>query len=392
MSKRDHLDTDAIHAGELRPRVAGAVSLPVFQSSTFESVKGAGYHDLGYIRLNNTPNHDVLHAKVAALEGAEAGLVAASGMAVITTTLLSLLKAGDHLLAQNVLYGGTQDFLDEDLPELGIEVTYFDADQPELLPSLVRPNTRVIYAETISNPLLRIGDLEALALFARERGIVSMIDSTFASPFNCRPIDLGFDLVMHSATKYLNGHSDIVAGALAGSEALVSRVKKKLDHLGGCLDPHACFLLHRGLKTLPLRMRQHNANALTLAQALKEHPAVARVHYPGLPDHPDHKRAARLLAGFGGMVSFELHATGDAIDAALAELKVFAFAPSLGGVETLVSRPATTSHAGMPESERHARGIVDGLVRVSVGCELAEDLIADLLPLLDRFSAPRQAA
>ncbi|MFK7957863.1 MAG: PLP-dependent aspartate aminotransferase family protein [Lysobacterales bacterium] len=387
MKTPSKLDTAVIHGGEIRPRIAGAVSLPIFQSATFESTPGVGYHDLGYIRLNNTPNHDALHAKLAALEGGEAGLVAASGMAAITTSLLTVLKAGDHLLAQDCLYGGTQDFLSEDLPALGIEVTYFDGAKPESWEALVKPNTRLVYAEAITNPLVRVADLSSLATFARQHSLISMIDSTFASPVNLQPLALGFDLVLHSATKYLNGHSDIVAGAMAGSEALVERIKKKLNHLGGCLDPHGCFLLHRGIKTLTLRVQRQNANALDLAQRLTSHPAVNAVHYPGLSGHPDHQRASELLAGFGGMLSVEIGATGQAIDEHLRELKIMAFAPSLGGVETLITRPAQTSHAGMSESQRLQAGISDGLVRISVGCESVDDLWADLRPILDRLAS-----
>ncbi|MEM7708470.1 MAG: aminotransferase class I/II-fold pyridoxal phosphate-dependent enzyme [Pseudomonadota bacterium] len=386
MKKQRELPTAAIHAGEIRPRIAGAVSLPIFQSATFESTPGSGYHDLGYIRLNNTPNHDSLHAKIAALEGAEAGLVAASGMAAITTSLLTVLGAGDHLLAQDSLYGGTQDFLTEDLPQLGVEVTYIDAAKPETWADLVQPNTRVVYAEAITNPLVRIGDLHALASFARQHSLLSMIDSTFASPVNLLPLALGFDLVLHSATKYLNGHSDIVAGALAGNAPLVEKIQRKLNHLGGCLDPHACFLLHRGIKTLTLRVAQQNRSALALAERLEAHPAVSQVHYPGLPSHPDHGRAAELLEGFGGMMSMELRATGAAIDQQLRDLEVMAFAPSLGGVETLITRPAETSHAGMTQAQRLAAGISDSLVRISVGCEAVDDLWADLKPKIDALA------
>ncbi len=387
MKTPSKLETAVIHAGEIRPRIAGAVSLPIFQSATFESTPGVGYHDLGYIRLNNTPNHDALHEKLAALEGGQAGLVAASGMAAITTSLLTVLKAGDHLLAQDCLYGGTQDFLTEDLPALGIEVSYFDGESPASWESLVRPNTRVVYAEAITNPLVRVADLRALAAFARQHSLVSMVDSTFASPVNLQPLTLGFDLVLHSATKYLNGHSDIVAGAVVGSQSLVERIKKKLNHLGGCLDPHGCFLLHRGIKTLTLRVERQNANALDLAQRLANHPSVKAVHYPGLPAHPDHHRASELLSGFGGMLSVEIDASGPAIDERLSELKIMAFAPSLGGVETLITRPAQTSHAGMTQAQRLQAGIADGLVRISVGCEAVDDLWADLKPILDQLGS-----
>ena len=246
-SKSLRFETRLIHAGELRPRALGAVSTPIFQSSTFEYGGEGSYHDIRYLRLSNSPNHLVLHQRLAALEGAEAALVTASGMAAISTTLLSLLSTGDHLLVQDSLYGGTHDFIREDLPRLGISYTFIDADDPASWEAQVKPNTRAIYVETMTNPLLRMGDLEAVARFARERRLVSVIDNTFASPLLFRPPERGFDLSLHSCTKYLNGHTDLVAGAVIGRAALVEKVKHKLDHLGGSLDPHACFLLERGL-------------------------------------------------------------------------------------------------------------------------------------------------
>ncbi|MCC6556895.1 MAG: aminotransferase class I/II-fold pyridoxal phosphate-dependent enzyme [Polyangiaceae bacterium] len=376
---RARIETQLIHAGEPDPRVAGAVAMPVFQSSTFEhhAGDGGGYHAVRYIRLNNTPNHVALHAKLAAVEGGEAAIVAASGMAAISTALLSLLGAGDHLLVQQGVYGGTHDLVTKDLPRLGIEHTFIDAADPASWAAALRPSTRVIYVEAISNPLLRVGDLPAVAAFARAAGIVSMIDSTFASPVNLRPIDHGFDLVAHSCTKYLNGHSDLVAGAVIGSAPLVEAVKRKLDHLGGTLDPHACFLLHRGMKTLALRVRHQSQSALALARRLEQHPAVARVHYPMLESSPDHARARALLAGGGGVLSFELTGGVAAAERMIGRLRIPIQAPSLGGAETLITRPAITSHAGLDPEERRRMGIADGLVRVSVGIEAIEDLIED---------------
>jgi cystathionine beta-lyase/cystathionine gamma-synthase len=371
-------DTLLVHAGEPRPRIAGSIVMPVFQSSTFELDGDAAYHDIRYIRLNNTPNHDALHAKLAALEGSEAALVTGSGMAAISTSLLTVLKPGDHLLAQRCLYGGTNDLVTSDLRELGIEHTFVDADDPATWAAAIRPSTRAFYCEALTNPTLELGDLPGIARFARERGLVSLIDATFASPVNLRPIEHGFDLVLHSATKYLNGHSDIGAGAVAGSRALVDRVRHKLNHLGGMLDPHACFLLQRGLKTLGVRVRHQNASALVIARFLVEHPAVASVRYPGLPQHPAHARAKSLLDGFGGMLSFDLKGGITAAKWLFTRLELAADAPSLGGPETLVTRPAQTSHVGLPAEQRAALGISDGLVRMSVGLEAPEDLVADL--------------
>jgi len=371
------LETKLIHAGEPSPRFEGAVSMPIFQSATFAYRGETNYHALRYIRLNNTPNHIVLHHKLAAIENAEAALVAASGMAAISTTLLTLLRAGDHLLAQDCLYGGTYDLLTTELPRLGISIDFIDGADPQGWRRLMRPNTRAIYVETISNPLLQVADLREVVKFAREHGLVSIIDNTFASPVNFRPAESGFDLSLHSGTKYLNGHSDIVAGAVIGRADLIETINRGLGHLGGSLDPHACFLLHRGMKTLAVRMRHQNESALRLARFLEQHPGVAAVHYPGLERHPHHLRACELFDGFGGMLSFELKGGVEAADAFLGRITLAISAPSLGGVESLITRPATTSHAGMTREQRQAAGISDGLIRFSVGLEAAEDLIDD---------------
>lgn len=380
---KHRLDTRLVHAGELSPRVAGAVTMPIFQSSTFEYAGEESYHDVRYIRLNNTPNHQALAGKLAAIEGGEAALVAASGMAAISTSLFALLGAGDHLLVQRDLYGGTHDFVTRDLPRFGVEHTLVDGSDPRSWEAALRPNTRVLYVETIANPLVRVADLEAAVQFARAHGLVSMVDNTFASPVNFRPPERGFDLSLHSGTKYLNGHSDIVAGAVIGRADLVERIKHQLDHLGGSLDPHACFLLQRGMKTLALRVRHQNASALAIARWLETHPAVQRVHYPGLESHPHHARAAALLDGGGGMVAFELKGGVEAAKRLVERLTLPVHAPSLGGIETLITRPATTSHAGLSREEREAVGISDALLRLSVGIEATEDLILDFARSLE---------
>lgn len=377
------LETRIIHAGEPQPRILGAVVMPVFQSAMYEYAGETDYHDLKYIRLNNTPNHSVLHAKLASLENAEAALVTASGMAAISTTLLTFLSTGDHLLAQNCLYGGTHDFLTRDFPALGISHDFIDADAPESWEAKLRPQTRAIYVETLTNPLLELADLEAVAAFARERGLLSIIDNTFATPVNFRPIEHGFDLSIHSCTKYMNGHSDIVAGAIMGRRELVDRIKHKLDHLGGSLDPHAAYLLHRGVKTLWVRVRHQNESALAIAKFLASRPEVARVNYPGLPTHPRHERARRLFAGFGGMLSFELHGGADAARRFISATTLPIKAPSLGGVETLLTQPALTSHAGLSREDRGRLGITDGLVRMSVGLEATDDIVEDFTAALE---------
>lgn len=376
------IETQAIHAGEPEPRIQGAVSMPIFQSSTFEYDGAASYGDLRYIRLNNTPNHVAVQAKIAALEGAEAALVTASGMAAISTTLLTLLKPGDHLLAHPVLYGGTHSLVTGELRELGIEVDVFDASDPASFARDIHPRTRAVYVETITNPLVDVPDLPRVAAFAKERGLTSIIDNTFASPVNFRPIEHGFDVVIHSCTKYMNGHTDLVAGAVAGKRAMIEAITRRQNHLGGCLNPEACALLHRGMKTLALRVRAQNDNALALAFALEAHPAVARVHYPGLPSHPAHERARSLFRGAGGVLSFAPKGGVTAANAILAKLSIPIVAPSLGGVETLVSLPARTSHLGVPPEERRKLGIGDDLIRVSVGIEAAEDLVEDFMNAL----------
>jgi len=375
--KHDHLETKLIHAGEPQPRILGAVSIPVFQSATFEYKGEDSYHDIKYIRLNNTPNHTALADKLAALENAEDAIVTASGMAAISTAMLAVLRQGDHFLAQECLYGGTFDFVAKDLPELGISFDFIAGDDPDSWESKLKPNTKAIYVETMANPLLEVPELKAAADFAKSHDLVSLIDNTFASPINFRPAEWGYDLSMHSCTKYLNGHSDIVAGAVIGRADLIEKVTHKLNHLGGTLDPHTCFLLHRGVKTLALRMKQHNQSAVALAEFLEQHPMVNKVNYPGLPSHPAHARASKVLDGYSGMLSFEMTGGVEAAERFFARAELPVVAPSLGGIETLLTRPATTSHSGLSAEEREEMGISDGLVRVSVGIENTEDLIKD---------------
>lgn len=378
-TKEPHLDTRLVHEGEPRPRIEGAVVMPVFQSSTYEYGGQGRYDDVRYLRLNNSPNHEALHRKLAALEGAQAALVTASGMAAIATSLLALLRPGDHLLAQRTLYGGTHDLVTEVLARFGVEHTFIDAEDPSGWAHAVRPTTRAIYVEALTNPLLQVADLRAVARFGKERGLISLIDATFATPVLLRPATLGFDLVLHSATKYLNGHSDLVAGAIAGGAEHVETIRHTLNLLGGSLDPHACALLHRGLKTLGVRVRQQCATALAVARRLDEHPRVTRVFYPGLPSHPGHERARDLLdGGFSAMLSFELDGGVQSAERFMAALSLPVDAPSLGGPESLVTRPALTSHAGLDPEVRRGLGIGDGLVRMSVGLEDPRDLIDDL--------------
>ncbi len=382
-NKYEHVETKLIHAGEPLPRIQGAVTMPIFQSATFEYGGESSYHDIKYIRLNNTPNHSALNTKLAALENAESAMVTASGMSAITTALLTCLKQGDHFLAQECLYGGTFDFVAKDLPDLGITFDFIDGNDPDSWESKLKPTTKAIYVETIANPLLQVPELKAAPEFAKAHGLVSMIDNTFASPVNFRPAEWGYDLSFHSCTKFLNGHSDIVAGAAIGRADLIEEFTHKLNHLGGTLDPHACFLLHRGVKTLALRMRQHNDSALAIAKFLESHDGVSKVIYPGLESHPANQIAQEMLDGYGGMLSFEVKGGVEAAERFFSRVQLPVVAPSLGGIETLLTRPATTSHSGLSPDEREAMGITEGLIRVSTGIENTDDLIADFKQALD---------
>ena len=383
----ESMDTVAVHGGERRPGPEGSVVFPIYQGTVYVTEPGAGYHDLKYIRLNSTPSQQYLHGKLAALEGAEAAVATSSGMAAVTSILLSLMRAGDHLIASECLYGGTHDFLTGHAADLGWTCSFVDAGRPGTWEAARTGRTRVFLVETITNPLMRVGLLDRVAAFGRREGIVTVIDNTFASPVNFRPLQAGFDLVFHSATKYLGGHSDLVAGAVMGGAGLVERVRKTVNLFGGSLDPHAGFLLARGIKTLSLRVQAQNANALALARFLADHPAVAAVNYPGLASHPDHAHAAELLSGFGGMLSLRLHG-GEQAAQALVDAVTLAYpAVSLGGVETLVTRPAATSHAGMSPQDRDGLGSTADLIRVSSGIEGIQDLVADFAQALEKASA-----
>ncbi len=376
------LATRALHAGEPSPRVAGAVVPPLFLSSSYGRDGGA---DSGprYLRLHNTPTHRALAERIASLESAEDAVVTASGMAALTSTLLALLSSGDRVIAQRRLYGGSVELLTGLLPRLGIACDFVDGDDPASWTGRIRPETRVLLAETIGNPLLDVADLPALAQLARAHGLLSVVDNTFASPALARPVEWGIDLVFHSASKFLNGHTDLVAGAVAGRRDLVERVRSTMAILGGCLDAQGCYLLQRGLKTLVPRMRQQGESAAILAEDLDRHTAVARVLYPGSPSHATHARARRLLDGFGCVVTLDLAGGAEAARRLVERLEIAVEATSLGGVETLVARPAHSSHARLDAEVRRVAGIGDGLVRVSVGLEEVSDLLGDFRRALD---------
>ena len=376
------MDTRAVHAGADPDSPAGAIVTPIFQSSTFAYPSGA--RPLVYTRYGNNPTQEAVQRKVAALEGAEACLALASGMAAIATGVLSTCGAGDHIVAAPALYGGTHALLDRELPRLGIEVSYAESPDPDGWERATRPATKLWLWESISNPLLRVADGPALVARARERGLTTLVDATFASPIQQRPVTFGADLVMQSATKYLGGHSDLIAGTLSGSRERIDRATDTLRTLGGSIDPHVAFLLERGIKTLALRMARHASNGRAVAEFLAAHPRVERVHYPELPDHPDREIAARVLSGSGGVVTFVPRATQAEAEALVARFRWIHLAPSLGGVESLVSMPAQTSHRSMAPAERRALGIPDATIRLALGIEAPEDLIADLDRALSR--------
>lgn len=369
------ISTRAIHAGQPAPQVGAPVVTPIYPSTTFYS-DPSGQGEVLYTRYGNGPNHRVLEQRIAALEGAEDALVLASGMAAMAMALLSVLQAGDHVLATDAIYGGTRALLGDELSRLGIATTFVDLFSADWVHAL-RPNTRVVLGETPSNPLLRILDLRKIADVAHEHGAAVVVDATFGSPVHFRALEHGADLVMHSATKYLGGHSDVTAGVLAGSRARIAAARRRARVWGPVLDPHAAWLLERGIKTLSVRMERHNRNGMEVARWAEGRPEVARVFYPGLPSHPDHETARRVLDGFGGMVGIELAGGGPAADRFARALRLAKLAPSLGGVETLVSEPRFTSHAAMTPEQRAANGIRDGFLRVSLGIEDAADLIAD---------------
>ncbi|HKK72946.1 MAG TPA: PLP-dependent aspartate aminotransferase family protein [Candidatus Krumholzibacteria bacterium] len=380
-SRQPGPSTRLVHAGERATEYDGAVVLPVFRSAMYDESVSVD-DQVVYIRYHNTPNHRAVAAKLAALEGCEDAVVLGSGMAAISSAVLSVVRSGDHVLAQHTLYGGTHALFTQDLPALGVEVEFVESDDPRDWNALRRDTTRLAYVEAISNPLLHVTDLEGIAEWARGAGLVSMIDATMTTPIGLQPTRMGFDLVVHSATKFLNGHSDIVAGAVLGSRELCRGVLHKAQHLGGSLDPDACAQLMRGMKTLALRWERQCATALDLARWLHEHPRVERVLYPGLASHPSHRRAEQWLNGFGALFAFDV---GDAATARSLQdgLEYFTAAPSFGGVESLITRPAHTSHALLGTVARAERGIGDGLLRVAVGVEDVEDLRGDLQRALE---------
>jgi cystathionine beta-lyase/cystathionine gamma-synthase len=375
-------ETAAVHGGADLEKKNGPVGTPIYQTSTFEVTDNDQQQrvtttDRYYTRWGN-PTNTVAEQAVAAIEGVEAALTFASGMGAITTAILALLKAGDHIVAQRDIYGGVTKFFSEWLPRVGIETTFVDTNDYEQHARAIRANTRMLYLESPTNPSLRVVDLKKAAALARERGLISMIDSTFATPINQHPAEYGIDLVMHSGTKYLSGHADLTCGVVCGRQELMDRIWETRTTLGNCMDPHAAWMLIRGLKTLAVRVGRQNENALRVAEFLEQHGKVRRVHYPFLKSHPQYAIAREQMSGGGGVVTFEVEGTGEDARRVSEAMRLFTLATSLGSVESLVSIPVLTSHAMISAEQRREMGVNEQMVRLSVGIESGEDLIADL--------------
>ena len=376
-SHRHGRSTVAVHGRRVPLADWAPVITPVFQSTTFVNPVG-GDDEVLYTRYGNNPNQVDLGRKYSALEGAEDAVFVSSGMAATALAHLAILRPGDHLLSSKWIYGGTRRLFDEEFGRFGISVSYADPDQPRHWRKMLRKNTRALFLEAITNPLIRVLDLSVPSQVAREFGLALLVDGTFGSPVNFRPLEHGADVVITSATKYLNGHNDVIAGAVAGTSAVVEEVIRLMRLWGPSIDPHQAWLLNRGMKTLVVRMERHNANGMAVAKWAEGRKGITRVHYPGLPSHPDHEIAERTLDGYGGMVGLTLAGGTAGSERFLKRLKLVSHAPSLAGVESLISEPRLTSHRHLTPEERAALGFPDGFVRLSCGIEDSDDLIADL--------------
>jgi cystathionine beta-lyase/cystathionine gamma-synthase len=384
--RRLGLATRAIHGDPKARADWAAVAPPLYQSSTFTNPIGSTAEVL-YSRYGNNPNQVDIGRRLALLEGAEAALFVASGMGAIALAHLAVLRPGDHLISSEWIYGGVQRLFSQEFGRLGIDVSFVNPTQHRTWKRAMRKTTRAVFIETPTNPLLRVIDLEPIATLCKAEGLALIVDATFATPVNLRPLEHGADVVIHSATKYLNGHSDVIAGAVAGSESVVEEVRRLMQVWGQALDPFAAWLIDRGLKTLTVRVARQNATGLAVAEWCAKQSAFTAVHYPGLPSHPDHEVAQRVLGaqGFGGMLGVELKGGVRAAERFLRALTIAVHAPSLGGVETLVSEPRLTSHAGLSAEQRAQAGIPDGFLRFSLGLEDPDDLIADFAQALARL-------
>jgi cystathionine beta-lyase/cystathionine gamma-synthase len=382
MSRQFGFSTIAIHGIPHRRPDWSPIAPALQQSSTFVNPVG-GEDEVLYSRYGNNPNQLQLAKKYALIEGADDAIFVASGMGATALAHLAMLRPGDHLISSAWIYGGTQHLFDRELARFGIEVTYVDPDHPRQWRKAVRKSTRAIFVESPTNPLIRVIDLGPIAYVAEEEGLGLLVDATFASPINFRPLEHGADVAITSATKYLNGHSDVIAGAIAGSTSFIEEVNRLMRLWGQAIDPHAAWLIDRGMRTLAVRMERHNTNGLAVAQWAEQQDRIGKVHYPGLPSHPDHAYAKKVLSGFGGMVGLELKGGTEAAERLLKRLKMIAHAPSLAGVETLVSEPRLTSHKSLGPQGRAKMGIPDGFLRLSCGIEDAADIISDLEQALD---------
>lgn len=382
MTRRPGPSTIAIHGTPHRRPDWAPVVPPLLQTSTFTNPVGSTDEVL-YTRYGNNPTQTAIARKYALLEGAEEALFLSSGMGATALAHLAVLRPGDHLLSSSWIYGGTRRLFDEEFGKFGVEITYVSPVEPRAWKKAVRKNTRAIFVETPINPLLRIVDLTPMARIARDEGVALLVDATFASPINFRPLEHGADVVITSATKYLNGHSDVIAGAVAGSTPFIEEVTRLMKLWGQSIDPHSAWLIDRGMRTLAVRMQRHSENGLAVARWAEAHPAIAKVHYPGLASHPDHEFASKVLGGFGGMVGLELTGGPAEAERVLARLQLVAHAPSLAGVESLVSEPRLTSHKSLGPEGRAAMGIPDGFIRLSCGIEDAADIIADFEQALE---------
>ena len=384
-TQRKGINTICTHEGEIHDeQFKGAIS-PLYMSTSY------AFEDVDvkrYPRYFNTPNQVALAKKIAALEHAEAAMIFGSGMAAISTSLLAFLRAGDHIVLQKTLYGGTYNFVNEEFSKYGIEYSFTEGLDPKDFEAKIKGNTKVVFIETPSNPLLTITDISAVAKIAKKHGLVSMIDNTFASPVNQNPIDFGIDVIIHSATKYMGGHSDICAGAVASSQVNMERIFQLAKNLGGSLSDYTVWLLERSIKTMGIRVKAQNANAQHLAEYLSAHSDILKVYYPGLPNHPGHELAKAQMSGFGGMLSFELDPAYDASRFQNA-LQLIKSSMSLAGVESTVLSPTQTSHALIGPEERLNQGISDGLIRFSVGIEEPEDLIFDIEQALKKLKGDK---
>lgn len=377
-----HQETEAVRGGTHLEKKNGPLATPIYQTSTFEVTDNeqqlhATHTDMFYTRYGN-PTHTVVEAAIAELEGTDAALVFASGMSAITTSILALVKSGDHIIAQRDIYGGVTKFLTQWLPKLGVETTLVDTTDYAQHERAMRPNTKLLHLESPTNPTLRIVDLKRVSELATRRGVTTLIDSTFATPINCRPAEFGIDLVMHSGTKYFAGHSDLICGIVAGRQDLIDTIHATRTTLGCNMDPHAAWLLLRGIRTLALRVQRQNDSALRVAEYLKAHPRVRSVSYPFLDGHPQRALAMAQMRGGGGVLSFEIEGSGEDACHFAESLSLFTLAPSLGGVDSLVTIPVITSHAMIRPEEREKMGVTEQTVRLSVGIENVDDLIADL--------------